>query len=60
MKDLGLYKGWRVTYDKTRPVTGTWRAERFGVGVCNNSEESLLRMIDVKNKEKDEADEHQL
>ena len=47
----GFYRGWYVTYDSTRPVTGRWRAERFGVGMCNNSKESLIRMIDVKSKE---------
>ena len=52
MKDLGLYRGWHVTYDGTRPVTGTWRAERFGVGMCNNFMHGLLRMIDYKVTEK--------
>ena len=51
MKDHGIYEGWRITHDPGRPVTGTWRAERFGVGMCNNSRESLLRMVGVKNKE---------
>jgi len=46
-----FYRGWYITYDPTRPVTGTWHAERFGVGMGNNSKESLVRMIDTKIKE---------
>lgn len=57
MTDLAVsyeYKGWRITFDSKRPVTGTWRADRFGVGMCNNSRESIQRMVDVKAKEKGE------
>lgn len=42
------YRGWRISYNGSRPATGTWRAERFGVGMCNNSEESIKRMVDTK------------
>lgn len=47
-----VYRGWRITYDPLRPVTGTWRAARYGVGMCNNSEESIRRMVDTKVEEK--------
>lgn len=40
------YKGWRYDYDEARPVTGRWRATRFGVGMCAGTLEQLLRMID--------------
>lgn len=43
-----IYKGFTITYDRNRPVTGTWRAECFGVGMCNSSKESILRMVDTK------------
>ena len=41
--------GWKITYNPNRPVTGTWRAERFGVGLSAGNKEQLLRMIDTKN-----------
>lgn len=46
-----VYRGWRITYDQLRPVTGTWRADRYGVGMCN-SEEFIRRMVDTKVEEK--------
>jgi len=42
------YRGWRITFDRYRPATGTWRAERHGVGMCNSTLESLKRMVDVR------------
>ena len=42
------YRGWNYDFSQNRPVTGAWRATRHGVGICNNSEESLRRMIDTK------------
>ena len=47
-----VYRGWRITYDPLRQVTGTWRADRYGVGMCNNSEEFIRRMVDTKVEEK--------
>ena len=44
----GAYKGWAIDYDVRRPVTGTWRAERHGVGMCAGTKEALYRMIDTK------------
>jgi hypothetical protein len=46
--DNSNYKGWTITYDANRPVTGTWRAERYGVGVCHNSLEGVKRLVDAK------------
>jgi hypothetical protein len=45
------YKGWTITFNENRPVTGTWRAERFGVGMCASSLESLQHMIDIRVRE---------
>lgn len=45
---MKFYRGYKITHDPRLPVTGTWRAERFGVGMCNNSEESIKRMVDAK------------
>lgn len=42
------YKGWLISYNPNNPVTGTWRAERFGVGMCHNSEAAVKRMVDYK------------
>ena len=42
------YRGWTITYSAARPVTGLWRAEQFGVGMCAGTEAALKRMIDVK------------
>lgn len=46
------YNGWTYDFDPGRPVTGQWRATRYGVGLCTNSEDALKRMIDVKNSER--------
>lgn len=45
---LCLYRGWAVTYDAERPVTGRWRAEWHGVGMNAATKEALLRMIDTR------------
>lgn len=42
------YRGWWISYGSKRPVTGTWRATRYGVGMCAGSREALVRMIDQK------------
>lgn len=49
------YRGWEVTYDRYRPATGLWRAERFGVGMGSGEERALIRMIDVRVTEEQEA-----
>ncbi len=43
-----LYRGWTVNEGPSAPVTGRWRALRFGVGMCANTRALLLRMIDSK------------
>lgn len=48
---MNEYRGWHTTYSEARPVTGRWRAERFGVGLSAGSRDALLRMIDQKVEE---------
>ena len=45
------YMGWRITADKRRPVTGTWSAVKFGVGLCAGTYDALVAMIAAKEKE---------
>ena len=42
------YRGWAISYSAARPVTGQWRAERFGVGMCAGTRDALIRMIDTR------------
>jgi hypothetical protein len=49
-----FYKGWAVTYIAHRPVTGTWRAERFGVGMCASTSDAIKRMIDARAREEND------
>lgn len=41
------YRGWKITFDSNRPVTGLWRAEKAGVGVCHNSYEAVKHLVDA-------------
>jgi len=45
------YLGWTIFFDPTKPVTGNYRARKWGVGLCAGSYEALIRMI--RNKEED-------
>ena len=45
------YKGWTIRRDDDAPVTGRWRADRHGVGMCNNTVERIIRMVDVRDAE---------
>lgn len=51
------YRGWDVSYKPERPVTGKWRAERFGVGMCANTREMIIRMIDRREKDREKGHE---
>lgn len=42
------YRGWDYYFNADAPVTGRWRATRFGVGMCAGDELALRRMIDQK------------
>lgn len=46
------YRGWDIWHDRFQPVTGQWRAMRFGVGMCAGTKEALHRMIDSRIAEK--------
>ena len=48
VKNGQRYKGWMVSFSSIRPITGRWRAERFGVGMCAGTSQQLQRMIDLK------------
>lgn len=43
---MTAYRGWRISVNPNRPVTGTHVAERFGVTMCADNMELLRRMID--------------
>lgn len=54
---MAYYRGWEISFNDSLPVTGKWRAERFGVGMCAGTEAAILRMIDTKTaEEKTERD----
>lgn len=42
------YKGWKLSFSSTRPITGQWRAERFGVCMCASTRGALVNMIDTR------------
>jgi hypothetical protein len=52
------YKGWRVTYSANAPVTGRWKATKYGISMCHTTEEGLKRMIDVNLHDKWYATAH--
>jgi hypothetical protein len=41
-----VYNGWTLTYDRSRPVTGVWQAERFGVVLSASSLPAIKRIVD--------------
>lgn len=49
------YRGWRCWEDMSRPVTGRWRAERRGVGLCGGTQAAVCRMIDRRCDEEAQA-----
>ncbi len=40
------YRGWTLSYCASRPVTGIWEADRFGVVVSAGSLEAIKRVVD--------------
>jgi hypothetical protein len=42
------YRGWTITWSASRPVTGTYRAERFGVTLSASSRAAIERMVDQR------------
>ncbi len=48
---IRVYRGWKITRDDRRPVTGIYRAVRHGVGMCAGDSITLLRMIDTRAEE---------
>jgi len=43
-----IHRGYWITYDASRPITGRWRAVRFGVSVCAGTEDAVKRIIDQR------------
>ena len=43
-----FYRGWFVTYYNNAPVTGRYVASRHGVKICANSQENLIKMLDLR------------
>ncbi len=43
-----VYRDWKIYYDPDGPVTGKYRALRFGVSMGANTLEMLKSMIDRK------------
>ena len=46
------YRGWLIGYSAWNPATGVYHANRFGVVICANSYESILKMVDARVEEK--------
>jgi len=42
------YRGWKITYNINRPVTGKYVAERHGVEICAASRVAIERMVDAR------------
>jgi len=42
------YRGWNIWRGPDHPITGQWRADRFGIRMGNTTREGLLRMIDLR------------
>lgn len=42
------YRGWNISYSASRPVTGTFVAERHGVTLSASSRVSIERMVDQR------------
>lgn len=42
------YNGWLIYQGPPHPVTGQWRAERFGVRMGTTTEAGIRRMIDQR------------
>ena len=56
--DRHRYKGWTITYSDRAPVTGRWMAAKYGIRMCNTTEDGLKRMIDVNVHDKWHATAH--
>lgn len=44
-----FHAGWSITQGPPHPVTGVWRAVRFGVSINAGTYEALIQMIDDRN-----------
>jgi len=49
--DQGEYRGWIITYSDSRPKTGRWSGQRFGVQQDASSLDTLKQSIDNRIKQ---------
>lgn len=46
-----VYRGWEITYNDRRPVTGVFVAESHGVAMSAGTRDAIFRMIDQRIKD---------
>ena len=46
-----VYRGWKLSHCVSRPVTGVWVAESFGVELSAGSEDAIKRIVDQRIKD---------
>lgn len=44
------YRGWNIDYHSTRPATGLWQAERYGVTLSAHSFDAVKKLVDQRIK----------
>jgi hypothetical protein len=49
------YRGWKITFNENRPVTGVYVAERWGVMVNNSTLEGVKNLVDSRIKQYPES-----
>lgn len=47
----GFYRGWRI-YQNPQSGSQTWKANRFGVEMCANTQDLIVSMIDHRENDK--------
>lgn len=50
-----IHKDWACGYDPSAPVTGRWRALRYGVGMCAGLRREIISMIDNRDPAPDDV-----
>lgn len=49
--EFEAYHGWKIFEGPDHPVTGKWRADKFGVQICAGTRSQIRRMVERKAKE---------
>jgi hypothetical protein len=55
---LNVHRGWHVFVDRAAPLSGRFKANRHGVGMCAGSPAALIRMIDRRVYEEQGSQAH--